>query len=327
MNNYIGLIITILSLCCSCQSATTQTNNNQEAAPAERPAFSADSAYLYIQQQVALGPRTPKSAAHRQCGDMLVAKLQQYGATVMEQNATVTAYNQQQYPLRNIIASFSTDKKERIMLCAHWDTRPWADMETDPQEQQQPIDGANDGASGVAVLLEIARQLQLRPASIGVDIILFDMEDMGAPRFWSGQTQGETFCLGSQYWGKNSHQPNYQAQFGILLDMVGGTHATFHKEQISLQYAPQIVDKVWSAGQKLGYSNIFINQVGGAITDDHLFVNQLAGIPCIDIINYDANSLSGFGNTWHTLDDNIHHISKSTLQAVGETVLETIYQQ
>lgn len=292
------------------------------------PQFNTDSAYSFVQRQVDFGPRIPNSSAHRKAGDYFVSQFKKYGAGVSVQEFSAVSYDNQKLTLRNIIATFHPEKKKRILLAAHWDTRPFADK--DPEKPNAEFDGANDGASGVGVLLEIARVIATQEPQVGIDIILFDGEDWG-----EGEDQQNThplpkglqdwWCLGSQHWSKNKHVPNYSAYFGILLDMVGGKNAQFAKEGYSMEYAPSVVDKVWKAAARLGFSHIFINTQQGYITDDHRFVNEIGKIPMIDILSYDP--VSTFGDFHHTRKDNMEIISKETLQAVGMTVLNVIYYE
>jgi len=301
-----------------------QNPENQEFTLQPAPQFNGDSAYFFIQKQVEFGPRVPNTSAHKACGNYLVQVLKDMGATVIEQDFIATAFSGTKLESKNIIAQFNPSQKERILLGAHWDSRPFADQDTDNQDH--PIDGANDGASGVGVLLEIMRILQSdSTAPVGVDIILFDSEDYGQPE--GMDYQPDTWCLGAQHWAKNLHQPNYSPKYGILLDMVGAKDAKFYKEGISLEYAPNVVKKVWKTGSKLGYENFFVEQSAGAITDDHFYVNRLARIPMIDIIQHDPNSTSYFGSYWHTHNDNMEVIDKATLKAVGQTVLQVIYNE
>jgi glutaminyl-peptide cyclotransferase len=216
----------------------------------------------------------------------------------------------------------------RIVVCAHWDSRPFADYDPDPENHNEPIDGANDGASGVGVLLEIARQLSSNSLRIGVDIIFFDLEDYGPPQDAQQRGQGNWWALGSQYWSKNPHQQNYNARFGILLDMVGAEDARFKMEGFSMLYAPDLVKKVWSIGNRLGYGDYFLFEQGGYIEDDHKYVNEIAKIPTINIIHLDSQSANGsFFDHWHTLNDTMENISPFTLKVVGQTVLTVIFNE
>ena len=293
------------------------------------PIFNADSAYDFIAKQVAFGPRVPNTAPHRKCGEYLVAKLKEYGADVVTQDVGLKAYTGEVLKSRNIIAQFNPAATSRVMLCAHWDTRPWADTDPDKGNHYKPYPGANDGGSGVGVLLEIARHLSQVPATVGVDIILFDAEDYGLhendSRLWSKHRH--SWALGSQYWSIHPHRQGYDARYGILLDIVGAPSSTFLREGYSEHFASAVIDKVWSQAAKLGYAQYFVNEEGGAVTDDHYYVNSVLGIPCIDIINHDSDSPNGFGPYHHTMKDDMDWIGRSTLKAVGQTVMTVIYNE
>ena len=289
------------------------------------PTFNADSAYHYTAQQVAFGPRVPNSEAHRQCGEWLVQTLERFGAKVTSQHVTLRAYDGTPLKARNIIGSYKPETRKRVLLCAHWDSRPWADADPDPKYHRTPILGANDGASGVGVLLEIARQLQAHPTDIGIDIIFFDAEDYGEHAADDEPTDGIAWCLGSQYWARVPHVDGYMARFGILLDMVGGRDARFHREGLSDYFARDIVNKVWAAAHASGNGEWFPYAEGGQITDDHLPINQIARIPCIDIIGHYPDP--GFAPTWHTMDDTMENIDPAVLRAAGQTVMQVIYNE
>ena len=279
--------------------------------------FDADSAYRYVQEQVDFGSRVPGTAAHVKTAIYLQHKLVQFCDTAFTQHGSMPTGRGANVAIKNIIGSINPQQTKRVLLCAHWDTRPMADQ--DKEMPTTPADGANDGASGVGILLEIARQLQIQRPDAGVDIVLFDAEDMGDSR-----GAFTTWCLGSQYWSKIPHKPNYVARFGILLDMVGAANATFAIEGNSWKYAQPYVKKVWNTALSLGHANHFVNYRGGEILDDHFFINTIRGIPTLDIIQYDAASVAGFGDYWHTHDDNMGGINKNTLNAVGETVFKVV---
>ncbi len=291
------------------------------------PVFEEDSAYAYTFKQVSFGPRVPNSSAHVACGDYLASKLKEFGASVFEQHATLKTYDGISLNARNIIGSFQPENKNRVLLFAHWDTRPFADRDEDPANYRSPIDGANDGAGACAALLEIARQIGQKQPQIGVDIIFFDAEDWGVPEFDMKNQHLEGWCLGSEFWSKNPHVKNYSARYGILLDMVSAPNARFYKEQYSIRVAANIIRKVWEASQILGYDQYFVDAEGGAIEDDHVHVIRNLKIPCIDIIDSDPNTEHGFGHYWHTKKDNMDHVSKETLKAVGQTVMYVIYHE
>lgn len=325
-----------LLLLSSCKSSgekqnTSSADDTQSQAAegmAPCPAFVADSAMLYINEQCQFGPRVTGTEAHQLCGDYIVEKFKQYGTVVTEQKAELTAYDGTKLPGRNIIASINPDAKQRLMFCAHWDCRPWADNDANESNHHTPILAANDAASGVAVMLEMARQIQSNPLKdMGVDFICFDAEDWGMPQWEDREEAGDGgWCLGSKYWSQHPHISGYWAQFGVLLDMVGGRGATFAKESYSSYYAQPVVDMTWDVASRLGYGNIFQNREGGAVTDDHVQVNQFSGIPCIDIIpNCQGAVSSSFGPTWHTVNDTPENIDPAVLKAVGQTMLQVVY--
>ena len=314
------------SLFTSCGLRKQATDNSVSMQPVG-PAFCADSAYLFCQQQCDFGPRTMNSKAHDDCEQWIVRKFQSYGMTVIPQKTVLQGYDGTPLRSTNIIASYKPELTSRILLCAHWDSRPWADNDPDEANWHKPVMAANDGASGVAVMLEIARQLP-DSLAIGIDFICFDAEDYGYPQWETGIDPGNTFALGAQYWSANPHKQGYTARYGILLDMVGGQGAQFHQEVMSKHYAGSIVDKVWRAASVVGYSSFFPVKEGIGITDDHLPVNTVAKIPCIDIIPYyPFCEQSSFGPTWHTVNDDMAHIDKNTLQAVGQTVIQVLFSE
>lgn len=322
----------VLALCLLFSTFSCKTNSNKtlladDSTEAKVPAFNADSAYQYIQDQVDFGPRVPNTKAHVACGEYLAGQLEAFGAQVTNQYAELIAFDGTILKARNIIGSYLPESKRRVLLFAHWDCRPWADSDPDEANHRKPVMGANDGASGVGVLLEVARQLQQEAPAIGIDIIFFDAEDYGSPRFYQGVHKEEHWCLGSQYWARYPHVEGYNARFGILLDMVGGKGATFYREGYSEQYAKQINKKVWDAAKKLGYNRQFIDEAVSKVTDDHLFINKLARIPSIDIVPCQMDADNSFGDFWHTVNDTMENIDRATLKAVGQTVLQVIYNE
>ena len=289
----------------------------------------ADSAFRFCQQQCDFGPRVMNSEAHEQCGRWIISKFSQFGMTVTTQQAVLKGYDGTPLKSTNIIASYLPEHNDRLLLCAHWDSRPWADNDPDEANHKTPVMAANDGASGVAVMLEIARLLSADTLKLGVDFICFDAEDWGVPQWSETIDTGDSWALGAQYWAANcTKQQAKKYRFGIPLDMVGGQGAQFYKEGMSVQYAPYIVDKVWRAAQIVGFGSMFPTQTGGNITDDHIPVNRVAKIPCIDIIPYYPDcQQSSFGPTWHTVLDEMEHIDRNTLQAVGQTVVQVLFSE
>lgn len=324
----IVLSISLASSSCAPKSqSSSESPRETDSVTQAVPVFNQDSAYQYVKTQVEFGPRVPNTEAHNACADYFVACFSRFGAKVTEQKTDLKNYAGQLLRARNIIASYQPDKKDRVLLFAHWDTRPYADQDSDPSKHRTPIDGANDGASGCGVLLEIARQLQMKQPEIGVDIIFFDAEDWGTPVFEERRSSDSGYCLGSDYWAQHPHVAGYTARYGILLDMVGAPNATFYKEAHSKRYASRLLNKVWEVGRTLGFGAYFINVDGGAIEDDHVQVIEHRNIPCIDIIHLDPSSKTGFGDFWHTTSDTMENISKETLYAVGQTLLHIVYNE
>ena len=298
---------------------TTPTNPTPKTV--DIPKFHRDSAYLFTKQQVDFGPRVPNTKAHTDTKNWYVQKFKSYGAEVIEQNFQVRSFQNKMLNSTNVIAQFNPSNPHRVVLAAHWDTRHIGDQDADEKKQKEAILGADDGASGVGMLIEIARQISLNKIDMGIDIVLFDAEDQGS----NGGKETE-WCLGSQHWSKKLHT-THKPKFGILLDMAGSKNARFTKDEISMTYAPKVMNKVWKIAQERGYGYFFVDQASGLLIDDHKFVNEIANIPMIDIINRPVSSRSGFGNYWHTHDDNMNVIDKKTLRAVGQTVLAVIYKE
>jgi len=327
---FASVIIVLLSAC----NGTTQKTGSKPTKKPEKtvqmPVYNADSAYQYVARQTAFGPRVPGTDAHRQCSAWLGSKLGSFADKVIVQDFRARVYNKTSFDGKNIIASFNPLAKKRILLSSHWDSRPFGDHDPDQANHRKPIDGANDGASGVGVLIELARQLRLHPidASIGIDIVWFDLEDYGPPTEERTGGDDNFWALGSQYWAANPHILGYDARFGILLDMVGAKNAIFPREYFSMQYASWVVDKVWSVAYDLGYDESFVNNPGSATDDDHLPINEIAKIPTIDIIHLDKNSSNGtFYEHWHTTNDNLEQIDPVTLGMVGNVLVHVIYQE
>lgn len=311
--------LTLFFVSCNNEPKPAATKAPAAAAPAYKqvsPDFNPDSAYYFVKTQVDFGPRVTNSPAHQQCGDWMVKELKKYTDNVIEQKTVITHFNGTRLKVRNIIAEINPKATKRILLCAHWDSRDRADK--DNVDKDKPILGANDGASGVGVLLEVARVLKAHPSAIGVDLVFFDAEDLG-------NDQPNTWCLGSQYWSSNLHRPNYKANFGILLDMVGAANAAFAWEANSVQFAQPVLEKVWSTGYNMGYGKYFSYFRSGGIEDDHYYINTKAGIPTIDIIHYDPQTT--FPEHHHTHRDNMSVIDRNTLKVVGQTLLEVIFTE
>jgi len=327
--NYKTLILSsLLILLASCadnrnNKAVTQTTTQKQVITI--PSFNADSAYNYVKKQLDFGPRVPGSDAHKQCANWFINFFEEKADTVYIQDFKTRLYDGKAIDGKNIIASFNPNAKKRIILAAHWDSRPFADHDPDENNWNTPIDGANDGASGVGIIMEIARLLNQNPINIGIDMILFDLEDYGAPQQLNYMSNDD-WALGSQYWAKHPHIYNYKAYFGILLDMVGAANPKFPKEYYSQQFAAWVSNEVWRIAREIGYADYFSNEIGHPINDDHIAMNTIAKIPTIDIIHLENDSENGsFYPYWHTLNDNLEQIDAKTLEMVGNVVLNVIY--
>lgn len=319
MNKWLILLASLIFISCGEERETGLSFTEKGRTV---PAFNVDSAYQFVSDQVELGPRVPNSTAHQKAIDYFEQKLRSYAGNnaVFVQQFETEGYDET-LQLGNVIAAFNLNASDRIMLSAHWDSRPRADM--DSTDTDQPILGADDGASGVGVLLELARMFRDNPPPVGVDIVLFDGEDYGE----SGDLN--RYFLGSRYWSQNPPVPGYSPRFGILLDMVGGTGAQFPKEQYSVNYAPNLVNEVWNIADEKRYGDLFPDEQGAAVSDDHVIVNEQAGIPIINIIHHyrKPNGVAEFPPYWHTQNDDMDIISKQTMQAVGDVLAELIYNR
>ena len=312
-------------------SCGTTKKSQQQQQTAVAVEFNADTAYAFCAAQCAFGPRIMNSEAHERCGQWIVEQFQRFGYQVHRQQADLRGYDGTVLKSMNIVATAPQDTAKaglpRILICAHWDSRPWADNDPDSAQWHKPVMAANDGASGVAVMLELARLLQHHDsARVVVDFICFDAEDWGVPQ-WSDAADGDSWALGAQYWAAHPEpRPASDYAYGILLDMVGGQGAKFYREGFSEQYASGVADQVWQAASVAGYGSYFPHRDGGHITDDHLPLNEVAHLPCIDIVNhYPDCPESSFGPTWHTVSDDMEHLDTATLKAVGQTLVQVVF--
>lgn len=278
------------------------------------PKFDGKISFEYLKKQTDFGPRAPGSKAHNECLNYLNVEISKYADKVSLQEFSHQGYNGEILKLTNIFSSFNEKANTRILLLAHWDSRPRADQDPDLHKRSLPILGANDGASGVAVLMEIARQLKAKQPAIGIDILFTDGEDYGK----EGDTKN--YLLGARYFSKNL-PPGYKPVFGILLDLVGDAQLELLKERYSIDYAPNIVELVWNTARDLGIEQ-FRDDVQNWVMDDHLPLNDV-GIPTIDIIDFNYPDASN--RYWHTSEDTPDKCSPESLEAVGKVLLHVIY--
>lgn len=325
------LFLLPLFLATACSGSTTGSANNSQRAEGpiqsaqKVPTFCADSAYHYVAQQCMFGPRVPGSDSQQKCATWLADELRRHGAKVTLQQTEATAYDGKKLPVINIIGSYNDNAPMRVLLISHWDSRHVADHDPDPSRRKEPVMGANDGASGVGVLLELARLASKQLPQVGIDIFLTDVEDYGAPDDWKGTHDEKWWAMGTQLWCKEASAQGYRAQYGILLDMVGSPNATFYREFYSERYANEYVNEIWQTAASLGYGSLFVNQRGGGVTDDHVFVNRLLGVPCVDIIDTRMDSDGTFCPEWHTTHDTMDAISKETLDKVGKVLVKLLF--
>ena len=316
------LLCLMLASCSNKKQPTTQSAAVDYAA-VQIPEFNADSAYRFVADQLAFGFRTPGSRGHEQCAQYLVRQMGRWCDTVIVQEFGATLWDASEYKGRNIIASLNPERENRVLLAAHWDSRLWADHDPDTTNRRKPIMGANDGASGVGALMEMARVMSQQRPDMGVDFVFFDMEDQGIPE-WADIYRDNTWCLGSQYWAQYPHRPFYNAAFGVLFDMVGTPNPRFTKEEVSRTYAPGITNKLWQAAAALSKGHVFVDRNTDAILDDHMYVNQIRKIPMVDIVqNTDGISFFPY---WHTLGDNLDCIDRESLKVVADVTMKVIYE-
>ena len=331
---YILMLLGMVSLT-SCKHTKTASDSAVSLQQSCGPVFNADSAFMYCSRQCDFGPRAMNTKAHDDCRDWIAGEFRRHGMEVTLQQASLKGYDGTMLSSSNIIARFpprgASADMPRLLLCAHYDTRPWADNDADDENHRKPVMGANDGASGVGVMLEVARLLSLADsARMAVDFVCFDAEDYGTPQWFEGESQvSDPWALGAQHWAIEYAAGRYPVKItcGILLDMVGGEGAKFYQEGMSMELAGDLTSRVWQAAEAAGVGVFFPKSMGGYVTDDHVPVNNIAGIPCTDIIPYYKDCpQSSFGPTWHTVDDTMDHISRETLRAAGQAVIQFIYQ-
>jgi glutaminyl-peptide cyclotransferase len=299
--------------CIMIGTALTACSNGGATQLAGDPVFSAAHAFELLATQVAFGPRVPNTDAHRRQLVWMSDYLRQRADTVLLQPFTHATNAGEILELTNVFARFAPDSANRILLLAHWDTRPTADSEPDPALRRQPIPGANDGASGVAVLLELADVLHRHPPPIGVDLLFTDGEDYGPT--------SDDMLLGAKHFADNL-PAGYRPLYGILLDMVADRDFEFRIEEYSRRYAPEIVERVWRTAESLGYGHVFTRRSWGFINDDHVPLNEV-GIRTVNIIDFEYGPGNSF---WHTRQDRVENVGPEGMGVVGRVVVRLVYR-
>ena len=273
--------------------------------------FDGAKALQYVETQLGFGPRIPNTEGHIRTGDWILQRLRATADSVEVQAWNHVSDDGDTLSLRNFIGRFRPEATQRILYVAHWDTRPKADRSSNMGRRQMPVPGANDGASGVALLLGVADALALNPPSFGVDLLFVDGEDYG------DFGRDLDVLMGSRYYAEQLDPDVPKPLFAVVWDMVGDSDLRFHREPNSMRGAPEVVERVWAKARELGYGNIFRDESGPAMTDDHLPL-QAVGIRTIDVIDFSYGPGNGY---WHTTDDTADKVSAESLQAVGDVAL------
>lgn len=303
----VAAALVALTVACGGSEAADRTAEARVPVTTE---FDGAKAMEYVNTQLAFGPRVPGSAAHRAMGDWLVTELRKRADTVIVQTWTHTTADGRRLPMRNVLARFAPSASRRVLYLAHWDSRPGSEKATDPARRALPVPGANDGASGVAILLGVADALAERPAAVGVDLLFVDGED------WGDFDTNTDVLIGSRYFATHLPSPGYMPEFGVLFDMVGHVGARFQYESHSLRAAPEVVQRVWTTAARLGHAASFPNREYGAITDDHVPLIEV-GMKVIDVIDLEY--------AWHhTPEDTADKLAQSTLQMVGDVAVTVL---
>ena len=294
-------------------------------------AFSGDASLAYVKTQLDFGPRVPGTPAHRRTGDWIVAQMKQRSDTVIVQSWSHVTAKGDTLPLRNILARINPSATQRVLYLTHWDTRPLANEDMNLGNKGLPIPGANDGASGVALLMGIADALKKTKPLYGVDLLFVDGEDYGSFDGYnadSALTKPSDVLIGSTYFALHLPSPDYRPIFGLLFDMIGDKDLQIFQESNSVNAAPEVVSRVWSTADELGYGKYFINTVKEGITDDHVPLLK-RGLRVIDVIDIDycTEGIDCTGtprNLHHTMQDTFDKVSARSLQAVGDVAVALV---
>lgn len=294
------LLALVVTLGCQARAGANK------AGPSE---FNGPTAFGYLERQMSFGPRIPNKPGHRQTGDWLLAELRARADTVIVQEIRHVTRRGDTLHLRNFLARFRPQATERVLFLAHWDTRPMADRSDNLGQQRLPVPGANDGASGVAVLLGVADALKARAPASGVDLLFADGEDYG------DFADTNDVLIGSRWFA--AHQPaGYQPLFAVLFDMVGDKDLQIYQEGNSVAFAPEVVQRVWRVAAERGHERQFVPSVRHTLTDDHVSL-QKVGLHAIDVVDFDYPY-------WHTTEDTLDKVSAASLQIVGDVAVALV---
>jgi Zn-dependent M28 family amino/carboxypeptidase len=322
----------LLQILCAATATVAGCDKLKSSAP--KTAFNGEAAMGYIKTQLDFGPRVPGTAAHRKTGDWIVAEMKKRTDSVIVQSWTHVTAKGDTLPLRNILARFNPSATQRVLYLTHWDTRPTADEDLNFGNKQRPFPGANDGASGVALLIALGDVFKQTPPSVGVDLLFVDGEDWGDFGLYSDSAKNPDVLIGSTYFATHLPIPGYKPLYGVLFDMIGDADLQIFQEENSVSAAPEVVSRVWNTATELGYGKYFIRQVWGPITDDHVPLIRKAGFRVIDVIDIQYGNVGptpGPGdypepsaNYHHTLLDTIDKVSAKSLQIVGDVAVTLV---
>ena len=299
-------LLTIAFFFAAACSTDTKSGSAAQRSPAQPPTgFSGAAAYEYAKQQFAFGPRVPGTPAAKQAGDWIIRQMQSRADTVIVQSWTYTTVDGKKLPLRNILARFRPTASQRVLYITHWDSRPIAESAATDAERKMPTPGANDGASGVGMFIALGDLMKKTKPLVGVDLLFVDGEDYG--QFGPPEVD---VLIGSKYFATHLPSPGYKPLFGVLWDMIGDKDLRIPYEMNSFQQVPDVVSRVWQTAADLGHGNIFVQESGMEVIDDHIPLLQ-AGLRVIDVIDLDYPP-------HHTPQDTMDKISAQSLGIVGD---------
>ena len=308
------LALASLAIACGGDSQKGSAAQRETSGAATSTGFSGVAAYNYAKAQVDFGPRVPGTPATKKAGDWIVNQMRARADTVIVQSFIHTTADGKKLPLRNILARFRPDLKERVLYLTHWDSRPISESATTEAEKKMPVPGANDGASGVGMFVALGDVLKKTKPNVGVDLLFTDGEDYGA----FGPPEVDVL-IGAKYFATHLPSPDYKPLYGVLWDMIGDKDLRIPYEMISFQQAPEVVSRVWQTAADLGYAKIFVQESGGEVIDDHVPLLH-AGLRVIDVIDltYPPH---------HTPHDTMDKISAKSLGIVGDVAAALVTRQ